>query len=273
MIDLGGTYQIAVDVRSTAGALVDPTGATLTITLPDGTTTTPTVTLPSAVPGQLRVTYTPVQAGRHAWRMVTTGPVTSYGDVFDVSPLLPGAIASMADTKAHLNMNPATTTDDDELRIFIASATAAVERELGRAVVRRTVVERHTFPYPARQYTLSTVPLLTLSLVERLDKAGTWSPTDFDPDPDTGTLTCLPATASLQGLVRFTYDAGLAIVPWNYQLAEMIITKHLWETQRGAQGGVVLGGEMEPAGYGYGPGFAIPNRARELLGTTLPGVA
>jgi hypothetical protein len=270
MIDLGGTFQVAVDVRSTAGALVDPGSAALTITLPDGTTATPTVALPSTIPGQLRVDYTPVQAGRHAWRMVTTGPATSYGDVFDVSPSLPGGIASMADTKAHLNILPTNTANDDELRIFIAATTRAVEKIRGEAIARRTVVERHTFTALTSQYTLSTAPVLSVALIERLDQPGTWSPSDYDLDPDSGTLTCLSTGQPLRGMVRFTYDAGYVVVPWNFQLAAMIITKHLWETQRGRQGVVPPGSELEPS---FGPGFAVPNRALELLGGSLPGVA
>ena len=271
MTDLGGTYQIAVDVRSTAGDLVDPEAATLTITQPDGTTAAPTVSLPSDVAGQLRVDYTPAQAGRHAWRMVTTDPATSYGDVFDVNPLLPGGIVSLAETKAHLNMRPIDTSLDAQLRRFIGATTRAVEEVLGKAVVRRTVVDRHTFTAGAREFTLSTVPVLTLTALDRLDQDASWSPDGFDVDAESGTITALPGTRVLRGRVRITYDAGELIIPEAYRLASLIIVKHLWETKRGVQGGVQLGGEMEPADYG--PGFAIPNRAAELLGASLPGVA
>ena len=144
MVDLGAQYTVAVDVRDAAGALVDPGAAVLTITLPDGTITSPIVTLPAAVPGELRVDYLPVQVGRHAWRMVTTSPATSYGDVFDVDPYLSGGITSLAETKAHLNIKASDTSNDVKLRRFIGATTRTVEKLRGEAIVRRTVVERFT---------------------------------------------------------------------------------------------------------------------------------
>lgn len=271
MTDLGGTYQIAVDVRSTAGVLADPSAATLTITQPDGTAATPTVSLPSDVAGQLRVDFTPAQAGRHAWRMVTTGPATSYGDVFDVNPLLPGGIVSLAETKAHLNISASDVSQDAKLRRFIASTTRVVEEIRSEAITRRTVVERRTFSSPVRSVVLSTVPVLTLTAIESLDQNLTWLTAGFDLDGRMGAIAALPGTPLLSGFVRFTYEAGYMVVPEAFQLASLIIVKHLWETQRGAGGAVRYGGEMERPDYG--PGFAIPNRALELLGGSLPGVA
>ena len=269
MVDLGAQYTVAVDVRDAAGALVDPGAAVLTITLPDGTITSPIVTLPAAVPGELRVDYLPVQVGRHAWRMVTTSPATSYGDVFDVDPYLSGGITSLAETKAHLNIKASDTSNDVKLRRFIGATTRTVEKLRGEAIVRRTVVERFTLTSPVRKVVLSTVPVLTLTSIESLDRTGTWSMSGFDLDAQMGAVTVLPGTRMLAGFMRFTYDAGYVIVPEAFRLASLIIIAHLWETQRGRQG-VVVGGEMEP---GYGPGFAVPNRALELLGGSLPGVA
>lgn len=272
MTDLGGTHQIAVDVRSNAGAPIDPATAVLTITQPDGTTVTPAVPLPSLVTGQLRVDFTPTQAGRHAWRMVSTGPATSYGDVFDVNPLLPGGITSLADTKAHLNINASDTSQDVQLRRFIGATTRAVEKIRGEAVIRRTVVERYAFHAPRREYILSTLPVLALASVERVDQTMSWSPDGFDLDPEAGELVALPGTQYLWGRVKFTYDAGYLVIPEAFHLAALIIVKHLWETKRGAGGGQRFGGaDMDPPDYG--PGFAVPNRALELLGGSLPGVA
>lgn len=271
MIDLGGTCQVAVDVRSTAGALVDPSAAVLTITLPDGTTATPTVPLPSAVAGKLRVDYMPVQAGRHAWRMVTTGPATSYGDVFDVSPLLSGGITSLADAKAHLNIAPSDMSQDVQLRQFIGATTRSVEQIRGEAIVRRTVVDRYTFWSPRRDFTLYTAPVLSVASISRVDLTLSWLPGGFDLDAELALLTALPGTQDLWGRVKFVYDAGYLVIPEAFHLAALMILKHLWETKRGAQGGVQLGGEV--VGSVYGPGFAVPKRALELLGGSLPGVA
>lgn len=268
MIALGSTLQLAVDVVAASGALVDPSAATLTVTLPDGTTVTPTVPLPSAVPGQLRVTYAPVAIGHYSWQMLTTGPATAYGDAFNVSPAASPAIMSLADAKEHLNITG--TQNDDELRFFMAATTRAVEKTRGEAIIRRTVTERLEFHTPWPWFLLATTPVLALTSLTRQDLAQTWDPSVFDVDLQSGKLTLLPGALPVLGQVLAVYEAGYAVIPESFQLAADIILKHLWETQRGRQG-VMLGGDMESPSFG--PGFAIPSRAQELLGGSLPGVA
>lgn len=267
MIDLGSVYQIAVDVTDASGALVDPASATLTIILPDGTIVSPAVPAPASV-GQVRVDYVTAQAGRHVWRLVTSGPTTAFADVFDVQPAAPDSIVSLAETRAHLNMSSSETGDDDELRSFIASATRAVERQLGRAVVRRTVTDRFHLAGAATALLLRRVPVLSVTSVASTDGARTWNAADFWADGESGLVTT--SGAALIGSVDFTYQVGMALIPEAYRLAAKIIVQHLWETQRGAMG-VQLGGEGE--GWNPGRGYAIPRRALELLDSTLPGVA
>jgi hypothetical protein len=269
VIDLGAVQQMAVDVRDASGVLVDPSSATLTLTLPDGSTLTPAVPLPSATPGKLRVDYVTTQVGRHTWRMVTSAPTTAYSDVFDVRPAFPGGIVSLADARAQLNMGPTETADDDELRGFISAATGAVERALGRVVVRRTVTDRFDVGGATTQVLLRNVPVLSLTSAISTDGATTWTVGNLRVDGETGLVT-VTAGAPLAGSVAFTYQAGLPIVPEDYRLAGLIIIQHLWETQRGTMG-VQLGGDSEP--YMPGRSFAIPRRALELLDPPLPGVA
>lgn len=269
MIDLGAVEQIAVDVRDASGMLVDPSSATLTLTLPDGSTLTPAVLLPSAIAGKLRVDYVTTQAGRHMWRMVTTAPTTAYTDVFDVREAAPVAIVSLADAKKQLNIDAADTADDDEIRGMIAGASLAVERELGTIVSRRSFIERRTADSDGRVL-LSNVPVLAVTSVVSSDGATTWTVDNLDVDEATG-LVAAKTGASLAGDIDFVYTAGLRIVPDDYQLATSIIVQHLWETQRG-RGGAVPGGSQEPE-YMTGRGFALPRRALELLDTTLPGIA
>jgi hypothetical protein len=71
VFDLSDSVPLAVDIKDSAGALTNATTITLTLTLPDGTTTAPSVTNPPSVTGQYRVTYVPVQEGRHVVRWVT----------------------------------------------------------------------------------------------------------------------------------------------------------------------------------------------------------
>lgn len=268
MIDLGAVYQVAVDVADATGAPTDPGSADLTITLPDGTTVSPTVPTPTTT-GQVRVDYVTSQAGRHVWRLVTSGPTTAYADVFDVQPAAPDSIVSLDEARAQLNMRPTETTDDDELRGFVAAATRAVERALGRKVVRRTITDRFDLAGAVTQVLLRNVPVLSLTSVVSADGATTWNVADLQPDAETGFVTVVSGPA-LTGSVDVTYQVGMVVVPDDYRLAAKIIIQHLWETQRGTMG-VQLGGDNE--GYMPGRGFAIPRRALELLDPPLPGVA
>jgi hypothetical protein len=270
VIDLGSVYQVAVDVLNASGTLTDPSSATLTITLPDGSTLTPAVPLPSTTAGKVRVDYVTTQVGRHAWRMVTSNPTTAYSDVFDVRPAVPAGIVSLADARAQLNMGPAETADDEELRGFIGAATGAVERALGRAVVRRTVVERHDFCGSVSDLLLRQVPVLSLASVVSADGSMTWSIPNLRVDNATGLVTVTAGT-SFTGALDATYQAGYAIIPDNYRLAGQIIIQHLWETQRGTMGVQLGGGDVDMALASRG--FAIPRRALELLSAQLPGVA
>jgi hypothetical protein len=200
--------------------------------------------------------------------MVTSNPTTAYSDVFDVRPAVPVGIVSLADARAQLNMGPAETADDEELRGFIGAATGAVERALGRVVVRRTIVERQQVGC-AREVLLRQVPVVSLTSVAAADGSTTWDPANMRVDGETGLLT-VTSGESLVGAVDFTYQAGEVVVPEDYQLAALIIVQHLWETQRGSMG-VQLGGDSD--NWVAGRGFAIPRRALELLGPQLPGVA
>lgn len=268
MIDLGGVYQVAVDVADASGTLVNPGSATLTITLPDGSTVSPAVPTPTTV-GKVRVDYVTVQAGRHVWRLVTSSPTTAYADVFDVQPALPVGIVSLADARAQLNFGTSETADDDELRGFIGAATGAVERALGRSVVRRSFVDRFTVSGWAPALLLRHVPVLSLTSVASVDASTTWNIGDLQVDSETGLVT-VASGGAFTGSLDAVYQAGLPVVPEDYRLAGLIIIQHLWETQRGTMG-VQLGGDNEP--YMPGRGFAIPRRALELLDPPLPGVA
>jgi hypothetical protein len=268
MIDLGSTVQLAVDVVTAGGVLVDPSAATLTVTLPDGTTANPVVPQPSVVAGQLRVSYAPLAVGHYSWQMVTTGPGTAYGDVFNVAPSASPAIMSLADAKQHLNITGSQ--DDDELRFFMAATTHAVERVRGEAIARRTVTERVEFTSPWPWFVLTTTPVLAVSSLVRLDSTQSWQPSDFDIDLRRGKLTVLPSGLPVLGQVLITYDAGYAVIPPNFQLAADIILKHMWETQRGTMGVQMGGDDYAPS---PGSGYAVPNRAVDLLGGHVGGVA
>lgn len=258
--DLGDTVRLNASSRDAGGTLTTATTAVLTVTLPDGTTATPTVPAP-ATAGLYVVDYVTTQAGRHSVRWVFTAPANAYTDSFDVREATPPAILSLADAKQHLNKT--TTTDDDEIRSWVESITAGIEGLCGPVVVR-TVTERHE-GRRVPVICLRQTPILSVtSVVAILTGGTTYTVADLDVDTETGVVQRKDG-GTLTGPLRVTYSSGRRIVPAAMSSAARIILQHLWRTQQGPgrpQLGVGDFDVTEPiAGFGY----AIPNRALQLL--------
>lgn len=274
--DLADVVPLTITIRDSAGDAADGGTVTLTVELPDGTTVTPTVVHPGV--GQYQVDYPPTMPGRHVAQWVCTGANASgYTDVFDVRPAAPPYLVSLADTKQQLNMTG--TADDEELRRLIEAATGVVERHLDMAVVRRTVVERRSLGNPTvssspgvlQRIALTTKPILSITSVVSADGATTWNPANMRVT-DAGVVEVL-AGAVVWGPVDFTNVVGMQVIPANYTKAAEIIIQHLWDTQRGSKGGAHPAG-LETPGAGFTSfGYAIPNRALELLGPSISGIA
>lgn len=266
-IDLGDVYRLSFSNYSPSGGLVNAGSMALTITLPDGTTTSPSVTNPPSVTGQYQYDYQTVQAGRHTARWV--GTVTNPGahvEVFDVRPADVPYIISLADAKAQLNSN--TTVNDEELRTYVEAATGVIERHLGIAVVRRSRTEEHIV---RNGLVLNWSPVVAVTSMALVDGTYTWNVADLHWSP-AGVVTS-PFGVAPYGHVTVTYTAGTPIVPEEYALAARIIVQHLWQTQRPERGASSRSSSLgDSMGY-QGAGFAIPNRALELLGSGLPGLA
>lgn len=259
--DLGDTVRLAADCRDAAGTLANASTVALTITLPDGTTATPAVTNPPGQTGKYTLDYTSVQAGRHAVRWLFTTPNNAYTDSFDVREAWPPAILSLADAKKHLSKT--STTDDDEIRSWVESITAGIEGLCGPVIVR-TVTERHDV-HRVPTIALRQTPVLSLtSVVPILTGGTTYAVSDLDVDTVTGVVQRLDG-GTLTGPLRVTYTAGRRIVPAAMSSAARIILQHLWRTRQGpvrpTRGGDDYSVTEPVAGFGY----AIPNRALQLL--------
>lgn len=258
--DLGDTVRLTASSRDADGTLTTAATAVLTVTLPDGTTVTPSV--PAPVPaGAYTVDYVTTQAGRHSVRWVFTTPANAYTDSFDVREAAPPAILSLADAKKHLNKT--STTDDDEIRGWVESVTAGIEGLCGPVTVR-TVTERHEgrrVPMICLRHT----PVLSLtSVVAVLDGGTSYTVADLDLDAATGVVQRKDG-GTLTGPLRVTYSAGRRIVPANITSAAKIILQHLWQTQQGPGRPQLGGGDYSVTEPVPGFGYAIPNRALQLL--------
>lgn len=256
--DLSDSVPIAVDVRDADGVLADATSVELTITLPDGTTATPGVANPPSVTGEYRVTYLPVQAGRHAWRFVTTSPNTAYQDVFEVREAVSPSLLSLADAKAHLNVTA--TTNDDELREYLEAATEIVESYVG-PVVRRTHTARvcgyrSQIPLPHTQ----VLEVTAVTLVS--DGSTPITLSDLAINTEAGIVSYKSGQSFPYGEMDITYTVGRSFVKANWTLAAKIILKHNWDTQLGNLPSI----QGDTNGYVVtGAGYLVPFRAISLL--------
>lgn len=269
MPDLGDALPFSAKLYSAppdqGGELVDALTAVLTITLPNGTTLTPSIPDPASV-GVYQYNYSSTMAGRHVGRWLFTffgGATTAYVETFDVRPADPGYILSLAEAKAALNIPITHTADDEDIRSLSEAVTRVIEDYRKEAVVRRTVTERLT-AQSSRSILLGTAPIISLTSIS--SNGYTYPPTDLEiADATTGQVNT--TGASFTGDLDAVYVVGQPVIPANYTEAAKIILKHLWQTQQApGMGSRVFGGGEDISVGIAGMGYAIPNRAAELLG-------
>src|SRR5688572_19526808 len=183
---LGSVVPLDVSITDDAGAPIDPSLVTCTITKPDDTVDTPAPANPSV--GSYTVDYTPTQAGMHQVVWTTVGPALALPDVFHVRPALPGFIVSLAETKEACNIGPTVTKHDTKLRSLIAGVTIAIEDHTSEAIIRRRVTEDIAADWDD-EIVLGTTPVRQLVSVTALDGGGTWSIGDLHVDKTSGVVT------------------------------------------------------------------------------------
>jgi hypothetical protein len=266
---LGASAPLVTTIVDPDGIPTNPTTITLTVTRPDGTVDILTPTNTQA--GTYAADYVPATAGLYSVRWLTTGPALALTDVIDVRPAAPGLIVSLADAKRKCKIPQDVTEHDDALRGYIETVTVAVEDHLHEAIVRRTVTEDIWVDW-ADEVPLGTTPVISLTSVATVDGATSWSVADLHVDSNSGVVTGLPYVRPFNGMVRFVYSAGRMVIPPNYSTAALIIIEHLWQQTERPQvrnGAPFAGGGYEDSmntSYAGTMGFAIPNRALEILG-------
>jgi len=252
--DLGDVATFTFKVTDSTGAAANATTVVATITLPDATTVTPTVTNPAT--GTYTATYTPTLIGRHGVRFVATGTnATAQTDVFDVRDpyLLP--LIGLAETKDHLNIPMTTTNLDEELRRMIDTATEMVETYCGRYFRRQTVT---TTPAGGEFYYLLRPPVLSITSV--VIDGTTLSSSAYRVNSASGVLQLVTTTGIYVDSMSVTYVAGYANPPEPVRHATILLTAHLYETQRGKLGRQRTSEDFQP-----GLAFTLPNRVSEIL--------
>jgi len=276
---LNQPVRVSTTVRDTTGALVNAGTLTLLVKLAQadgtqavtGTYASPTNDGTGLYHQDIPVTdLTTAGHYQYTWTATGTGAGVSFGefDVFDA--LLETSVLPLQDAKDQLNIPQATTASDAEIQSYIATIESALRRYTGGPLVNKTITAERSemmqnqTVIPVRQRPLVSVTSITSASGGVIDiSAG------LDLDANAGLIRrklglpfygpffqWLPA-------VTVTYVAGWGTsVPAAFNSAARIILQNLWDTQRGPAALPMGGGDMvTPPGFG----FAIPNRAAELL--------
>lgn len=253
IFDIGDAAPISTRVVDPDGVLTNAT-VTVAVTKPDGTAgsaTGPT----NLSTGVYRSLVTVDQAGLWRYTFTWAGAVVGV-DAGEFTAVTPGRVlvASFDEFKKHLNRTDLT--DDAELRTYLESATDWVESAIGGPVSAQTFTERRFISgdtlAPRRQ------PLVSVTSIT--PEFGTaLTSTSYTADTD---LNMIIFRYPVQGWHTLVYKAGLAVILERQKLAGLIMAEHLWQVQNGG-GGMPFPGDADVPRFGRG--YAVPNRARELL--------
>lgn len=165
--------------------------------------------------------------------------------------------ATLADLKSHANVS--TTADDGELQDMLDAAAGIVRSLIGTSFDASVHTERLSVN--------GGTAVLTYRPVAGDVVLNGGAVTGHSVDADAGLLLDVPW---VYGPLTATYTADSGVVPAEVQMATLVIAAHLYETQR--MPGQAF--DSRPAGFGGADGqpdatpfrgFAIPNRALELL--------
>ena len=267
MYDLGDPVDLQVQIKNPTGAPENAGAVAATITLPDNTVANPAVVNVSA--GVYTLSYFPIQIGRHRVQWLATGANRSaFTDVFDVRPALSIQLFSLADARSILHLTK--TTNDEELRGWVDSVTAAVERKVGPVVPR--AISEHI--YARRSIVLSYPPIISIESIAPTYTGG-WvvAVNQVDIDPETGIVSRLDRGQFWGDWYTVNYTAGRVVVPPAISEAGRIILKNLWALERAQTRQPGQGGDDMSPQTGQVEAM-IPYRAQTLLDPyRLPGAA
>jgi hypothetical protein len=269
-MELGSTLRFSAKLYdkdpNEGGILINPTAATLTISLDGVSIATPAITVPPAVTGTFTNDYPTTLPGRYVGRWLFTiagGKTAAYSQTFNVSVLDPGLLISLSEAKHHLNIPFDDTSSDSELLEWLEGLTPVIENKVGACIPRTVVEYKMSSGYGTVVLRTDETPVLSVtSIVPYLSSGITYTAGQVRCTPD-GAIRLLTGLPFTWGSYEITYVVGRKPLPANIGLAVRIILQHLWDTQRGSSGLPLQGGDDVSVIPGLG--YAVPNRALELL--------
>jgi hypothetical protein len=276
---VGAVVPLPFTNTDMTGAPQNATTVVVTVTQPDGTIQTPTVTHGGT--GVYTAAFTTTLVGHHTVSWVATDATYpgAFTDTFEVQSNLDPTIVSLAEAKDILHLT-GTTAFDAKIQGYNGAITNWIEYVCGPVVVQ-TVTER--LPSTGVMQALSKPPVISLVAwtvaPPGLGGSGIVVPSPPSPmfptmffgipypltqlyvDPRTGIVTHTSGLPFIYGSYLWQYQAGRLVIPFGIYEAAKIALKHLFMVERG--GGAVEAGDSETVATGFG--FAVPNRAVELL--------
>lgn len=268
MPDLGDIATATLTVSPFGGT----TSATLVVTAPDGTTTSPTpTTADGGATWTATITYS--QAGWYLlkWTVTGTGAGVQYQQVHvagaPLVPLTTPLVATLEEFKGWLKYGTSNA-DDERMLVALTSATEWVQWRISGPITVTTFTERI---YANGEYLKQRKhPLVAVVSVTPQDGTAL-SSTSYLADT---TNSMIYLRFGGYGWYTVVYTAGPARLRKGAQLGGLEVARHLWGILNGSAGRGFQADEMIQTPFG----FAIPNRAEELLGAdpdtkTMPGFA
>lgn len=269
---LGSPVAISITVRQ-LGALVDPSTIGLEVRRPTLSTKNYTYNPGDIVRDSLGTFHLDVPAadaaeiGHFPFAWTLTGPGAGVvAGSFDIRDPFEVSVLPLQDAKAMLNIPQTTTTYDDEIQSWLDTITASLERMSGGPMVNRTVVERVSATAAAGALCVRSRPLVSVTSVVDTGGGSTLTISDIEIDTNAGVIRKKLGVPWLgtSDVYTVTYVAGWGTsVPASFTAAARIIIDHLWATQHGPSARPALGDPDMTTLTGWG--YAIPNRAAELL--------
>jgi len=202
------------------------------------------------VTGVLVYDFTPSQSGLHSVHWSTTVPTTAEDDVF-VAEAAASQLVSVDESVLHLRATGVVTSDADreQLQWLCIVATKAVEQDLDRIFVRRSVTEAYDGGKTGIK--LRSGPIISITSVVENGVTLTAN-TDYVLDSNSGVL--WRGTASAAGwwaygrqLVTVTYVAGMTNPPAVVRLVALYLIQALWQSSQQASHPAFDEGNLENA--------------------------
>jgi len=180
------------------------------------------------------------------------------------------SLITLQEAKDFLNIT--TTTDDAELGLF---TDAASQMWLARGLPGAGTARVEWYDGGQTRIVLRYTPIVSVTTVSETIGSVTYPLTEqpvdsqsgafaFTVDPFTGVMTrrvAGTAVAFAAGVanVKVSYSSGFATVPEDIKLAIKLLTRHMWETQRGGAKRPGTGG-----GDDFSTTYVWPNRVQEI---------